>query len=207
MNSELNRFSLERLTTFCDAVVAIALTLLVLDLKLHSISVKDALTWSSLVGLEADALAYILSFIVISVVWSIHNQFFELIRQIDSFLFWTNIVWLFFVSVLPFTTRLVSAYPNQEVSSFIYAGNAMGIALCLNAMWDYIEKHPELLVKQVHQSTIIRIRIARNVGVINAGLAMIAAYLIPVLSFLIIISRPLTNAVVKFFYRKQLSSK
>lgn len=204
MNIQLKRFSLDRLTTFCDAVVAIALTLLVLDLKIDSIPTKDLLSWSALYELKADVLAYILSFIVISVVWSIHNQFFELIKQVDSFLFWANIVWLFFISILPFTTRLVSAFPNQEISSFIYACNAMGVALCLNAMWDYIEKHPDLLAKQVHQSTIIRIRIACNVGVINAGLAMIAAFLIPILSFLLIISRPLTSAIVKSFYRKPL---
>ena len=88
-----------RLLAFSDGVIAIIITIMVLELKVP----KDA----SLTALEAVApvfLSYVLSFLYISIYWNNHHHFFHLVRQVDGLLLWANMHLLFWLSLIPFAT-------------------------------------------------------------------------------------------------------
>jgi uncharacterized membrane protein len=105
--AEVDGAGTERLTFFSDAVVAIALTLLALELP-----TPDGFTgrelWRSL-GDHGDAyLAFALSFVVIAAHWNTHHDVFPWLRRTDNRLRMLNMAWLFTIVITPFATRIVS---------------------------------------------------------------------------------------------------
>jgi uncharacterized membrane protein len=105
--AEIDSGAAERLAFFSDAVVAIALTLLALELP-----VPDGLSaselWASLRGHLGSYLAFCLSFLVISAHWSAHHGLFRWVRRADARLRTLNTVWLFTIVITPFATRIIS---------------------------------------------------------------------------------------------------
>jgi uncharacterized membrane protein len=132
-------FSTARLEAFSDGVFAIAITLLVLDLNvpepdsLHGKSLFDALVhqWPSY-------FAYLVSFLVIGIIWINHHAMCALARRVDRRTLFANLFLLLTVTVIPFPTRLLAAYltaghSDAHTAAAIYAVTmlVMGIAFSL----------------------------------------------------------------------------
>lgn len=96
----------ERVLFFGDAVVAIAITLLALELKID-IPEDKHLSFSNLIAPWHQYIAFLLSFINISGFWKTHHDFFAHIKKMDDKLLYINILWLFFISTLPFATSVL----------------------------------------------------------------------------------------------------
>ncbi|WP_411375696.1 TMEM175 family protein [Arthrobacter sp. MPF02] len=129
---------LERMVFFSDAVFAIALTLLALDLKLPLGIPPERLTME-LVGAIPELLAFVLSFLIIARVWmSHHNDFFR-IRDFNPQLAWLNMLLLFFIVMLPAPTAFLSDYGGNPSPwpSVLYAATISGVYLTLAGMWTY----------------------------------------------------------------------
>ena len=137
--------SLERMVFFSDAVFAIALTLLALDLKL-----PEGIAAAQLDGALIDALpelfAYALSFVIIAKTWLAHHSDFALIRRFDSTLAWLNLALLFFIAMLPAPTSVLSEYGDDPTPwpSILYAVNIAAIYLLLGVIWRYA-RHAKLM--------------------------------------------------------------
>ena len=117
------QFQLERLILFSDAVFAIAITLLVLEVRVpHS-------NWSKPISIEQlneyvieiipNLLGYTFSFFIIGFYWTIHHRIFGYIINYDAAVMWLNLLLLFFIALLPFSTTLTSEY-GYLVESFVY---------------------------------------------------------------------------------------
>jgi len=185
--------------------MAIAITLLALDLKLTRHSANELLVFSGLLPLVAQLVAFFLSFVVIAVVWSTHYQFFQYIVKIDAIIIRANLVLLVFVVLLPFSASLLSDYFNQKISTLIYAANFLSLTLCVNFTWLYLSKHPDYLKhKAEDESAFQSIRISCKVGVINGVLAVISACVFPLAAFCMLLLRPLTTLLVKVYYESRL---
>jgi len=129
---------LERMVFFSDAVFAIALTLLALDLKLPLGIPPERLT-AELAGAVPELLAFALSFLIIARVWmSHHNDFFR-IRDFNPQLAWLNMLLLFFIVMLPAPTAILSDYGGNPSPwpSVLYAATISGVYLTLAGMWTY----------------------------------------------------------------------
>ncbi|MFF9094357.1 TMEM175 family protein [Streptomyces sp. NPDC014776] len=132
-------FSTARLEAFSDGVFAIAITLLVLDLHvpepddLHGQTLADAL------GHQWPAyFAYLVSFLVIGIIWINHHAMCALARRVDRRTLFANLFLLLTVSVIPFPTRLLATYltaqhTDAHTAAAVYAATmvAMGIAFSL----------------------------------------------------------------------------
>nr|WP_205835083.1 TMEM175 family protein [Microbacterium sp. CFH 90308] len=101
-----------RLEAFTDGVFAIAATLLVLDLTTHSIGkvTSDAEMWTALAGMGELLLNFVLSFVLLCLLWMVHVQQFEHIARADPVLIWLNNARLLFVVLVPFATGLLTQY-------------------------------------------------------------------------------------------------
>ena len=101
-----------RLEAFTDGVFAIAATLLVLDLTTHSIGkvTSDAEMWTALAGMGELLLNFVLSFVLLCLLWMVHVQQFEHIARADPVLIWLNNGRLLFVVLVPFATGLITEY-------------------------------------------------------------------------------------------------
>jgi uncharacterized membrane protein len=132
-------FSTARLEAFSDGVFAIAITLLVLDLdvpapgNLNGQSLRQALAhqWPSY-------FAYLVSFLVIGIIWINHHALCTLARRVERRTLFANLLLLLTVSVIPFPTRLLATYltarsSDAHTAAAIYAATmlAMGFAFSL----------------------------------------------------------------------------
>jgi uncharacterized membrane protein len=130
-----------RLEAFSDAVFAIIITLLVLDLRVPR---EDVLRGEPLIAVLLHQwpvyVAYVLSFLQVGVVWCNHHTMFHYIRRSDHFMLVCNLLLLLCVAVLPFTTALLSEYARAnesdlQVAALIYSA-VLGIAgIFFSAMW------------------------------------------------------------------------
>src|SRR5690349_18803821 len=107
-DDEDRRYISDRLIYFSDAVVAIAMTLLALELPVPR-GETDAEVWRSFVHLlHGEYLNFVISFAVIGVFWIAHNQYFRKIHAVDPALRWLNLAWLFLIVLVPFATKVNS---------------------------------------------------------------------------------------------------
>lgn len=201
MQKEKN-LEMERLVFFSDAVVAIAITLLALDLRLDKTG-KSVITFADIGALWDHFAAFVLSFILIAVFWKVHHEFFTLIRKIDATLMWYNVFWLLFIVLIPFSSSLVSSYFGQTVSAFVYALNAFFITLWQNQIWDHVAVRPEYLNEKATEQIVRTNRINCNVAMVNAVLAIGLSFISPIASFIILCTRPFMMRLVRVFYRKK----
>jgi len=137
-----------RAEAFSDGVLAVAITLLALDLHLEpteGVSLPRQLrqTWPSYV-------AYLVSFFVIGVIWVNHHALFSLIARVDRVLLFENLVLLMFVTTLPFTTSTLASYIREGGSGarwavLLYGVSNSGMALSFTAMLSRMTRHGLLL--------------------------------------------------------------
>lgn len=139
--------STSRTEAFSDGVLAIAITLLVLNLH-ADVSAHGSL-FRALVGQWESYLAYLTSFLTIGIIWLNHHAFFERLRATDRPLQWANLALLLFVSFLPFPTAILAAHLgdggwNGRVAAMLYglAGTLMTVPWV--ALWRHLARAPHL---------------------------------------------------------------
>lgn len=144
-------FSSERLVFFTDGVMAVAITILVLDLKVPEGLSPDALQ-EAVSGLWRGFLCYALSFIVIGVLWIAHHRQFAHIPRADPLLLWLNLLFLMAVALIPFVTGLLSDY-GGPLGTALYALVLMASCILLASAWWYASFNPKLMPGDVSLAT------------------------------------------------------
>jgi uncharacterized membrane protein len=142
-----------RLEYFSDAVLAIAITLLVVELKLPDPRRGELL--DQLLAQWPSYLAYIASFGYLAVIWLNHHAVFNRVRHVDRGLKWASIGLLFTAATLPFPTAVLSTaleandLSDKQVAAGFYA--FMAVLLCASwlVFWGYLRRHPRLLEPHV----------------------------------------------------------
>jgi uncharacterized membrane protein len=128
-----------RLLTLSDGVIAIALTLLVLQLRVPSLSeVADPDSAADLAAQlgkgSAQLVSYGISFYVIAQFWMVHRQVFRLVGDHEEGLEWWNFAFLFTISVMPFTSTLLGDFVGNPLAVDIFAVNVLIASLATQAM-------------------------------------------------------------------------
>ncbi len=128
----------ERLLTLSDGVVAIALTLLVLQLKVPPVAQAahptSASELATTLGKGADQLiSYVISFYVIAQFWLVHHGVFRQVTGQREGLVWWNFAFLFTITVMPFTSNLLGEYASNPLAVDIFALNLLLASLATQA--------------------------------------------------------------------------
>jgi uncharacterized membrane protein len=108
-----------RIAAFSDGVFAIAITLLALQLEIPSRDSVDV--WAAVQDLWPSFLSFAISFAVIGAYWVAHHRLYSVIDRYDARLLWLNLLSLFFIVIMPFTTALVGEHGDQDASVIVYA--------------------------------------------------------------------------------------
>ncbi|MDR6843983.1 TMEM175 family protein [Flavobacterium granuli] len=176
----------ERVLFFSDAIVAIAITLLALNLKLelpesHHLTIQDLLLpWK-------NYLAFFLSFINIASFWRRHHQMYTFIHKMNGSSMGYNICWLFFIIILPFSTSVLSSHFGDSAAIFLYSLNIFAISFFQYSIWkssadqsDFIdsEKLPDEERKR-HQ-------IMFNLDMVNGLVCIILSFFVPKIAFFLL---------------------
>ena len=132
----------ERLVFFSDAVFAIAMTLLVIDLRVPDLvgSVTDRRLASALAEDLPRVFSYALSFAVIGMYWLAHWRRYAMVRRVDETLVLLNLLLLGLVAAIPFPTSLLGQYGDLAVAVVLYAGLLAAAGLAGTAGWLYVTR-------------------------------------------------------------------
>jgi uncharacterized membrane protein len=150
----LNRFPNDRINNFCDAVFAIAMTLLILEIKIPIGA--DIISYGVdgvLLRLIPSFIGFVISFLVIALYWRLHLTMAQFVKSYDNKLLWFNIWLLMFIVLLPFSTAFYAKYFNDQGGSFVfYCINLIAIGMINFFMFNYIvrkEGHSESLTPSI----------------------------------------------------------
>ena len=171
----------QRLEAFSDGVFAIVITLLILDIQIPE--VRPTALGAELVNILPQILTYILSFFIVGLYWHLHHQVAAQIKLIDEVFIWLNLVWLLFVSVLPFPTALLGRYPLQPIPLTIYGINLILVNVTGFVILVYFQRRPKLRFKPMSSAelrAIAPIYVAVN-GLYAVGIGV--AWFFPWLSY------------------------
>ncbi|HRY87589.1 MAG TPA: TMEM175 family protein [Rubrivivax sp.] len=135
-----------RLAALQDGVYAIAMTLLVLDLKLPPLGehAADALLWSALLGLWPKLLTWLLSFWVLAIFWLGDARALAAVTVVDAFVLRLGLVRLALVSLLPFSTALMGEHGDQVSAAALYSGHLLLLAATQTWRHLYLRRRPGL---------------------------------------------------------------
>jgi uncharacterized membrane protein len=131
-------FGLERLVFFSDAVMAIAITLLALDIRLPPLEDHDSRELTqALLGLWPRYLSFFLSFLVIASYWLAHHNIFRVVRSYDRRFMWLNLLFLLCIVAIPFASSVIGEHGNQSPAAILYALVITMTGLVETCLWLY----------------------------------------------------------------------
>jgi uncharacterized membrane protein len=142
----INKFAPERTVFFSDAVFAIAMTLLVLEIKLPSMTEAQSLGIDDiLLSRIPNFICFAISFIVTALFWRAHMVTCNYVKSINNRFIWINICLLFFVVVMPFTTALYANYGFMDNIAFsLYCLNIAVIGIFNYLLMAHVVKTEDL---------------------------------------------------------------
>jgi uncharacterized membrane protein len=117
-----------RLEAFSDGVMAIILTIMVLELK-----VPQGVEWSALCPIIPVLMSYVLSFVFIGIYWNNHHHMFQAVGKVNGHILWANLHLLFWLSLIPFFTRWLGENPDAAPPAALY-----GVDLLMSGIAYYI---------------------------------------------------------------------
>ncbi|MCA2228560.1 TMEM175 family protein [Nonomuraea aurantiaca] len=130
----------DRVIFFSDAVIAIALTLLALELPVPEGRTESEIWHSFLDLLSPDYLIFVISFVVAARLWYSHQQFFRYVHRVDARLTVLNLSWLLMIVLLPFATRVLGA-TDLRFGTILYSVLIAGISFVLALMVHHCARH------------------------------------------------------------------
>ena len=175
-----------RVEAFSDGVLAIAITLLALDLKVPA--GRPGGLVAALLGQWPSYLAYLASFLYVGVVWANHHALFGRIALVDRGLLWRNLMLLLPVSLLPFPTATVAAalqhgdVADQRGALVLYGAFASAMGLTWLSMFQYLIRHPRLVDDSVGRSYFAAQRSRALAGILSPALAVLLSLVTPALA-------------------------
>jgi len=198
-----------RVEAFSDGVLAIAITLLVLDL--HTAG-HVSQVGHDLVSQWPTYLAYVASFLYIGVVWVNHHSLFTRIANVDTGLLWCNLALLLAASVLPFpTAELAFAMGHgthgDKVSALVlYAVISSAMAITWLAMFSYLQLHPRLLSPHVTAGFFRAERVRAIGGIVSPFVPVLIGLWSPVTALVVMVATPVFYALTAEGLRKPARS-
>ena len=172
-------WSKHRVEALTDGIFAVAMTLLVIDLKVpdpHDLRTQQELG-RALADQAPKMLAWVISFFVLATFWIAHHRLFHYLRHVDRPLLWRNINQLAFVALMPFSAALIGEYPGTAIAQVAYNGNM--ILLCLLGIWKvrYVRAHPVLsnhpLEARTYHAALLRLGGLAACGVVAIALGFL----------------------------------
>lgn len=139
----------ERMVFFTDAVVAIAMTLLVLPLmeSVTEAAAEDASTAEYLSAHGSQLFSFLLSFTIIAVFWLSHHRLWERVRLLAGPLYLLNTLWLLGIVWLPVATTMVGQMGTDRLQAVLYIGAMLLMSVMMTLVSSYLIAHPELAVE------------------------------------------------------------
>lgn len=180
----------DRLEAFSDAIIAIAITLLVLEIHVPERPEEggsNSKLWHNLGDLWPSYLGFAISFVVIGIMWANHHEIFRYITRTSHNLILLNTIFMFCIALAPFPTAVLAQYlghDGEKTATIVYQGWFLVTAISYNVLWRYPRK-TGLIAQDADPAAIAQITRRFNFGPPTYLLAFLAAFISPAISLLI----------------------
>jgi uncharacterized membrane protein len=173
--------SLERLAALSDGIFAVAMTLLVLDIHIPPAEGirSEAQLLYAITALAPQGIAYVMSFLTLGIFWAGQQTQLNYIREGSRDLTWIHLGFLFTVTMLPLTTRLLAEFITYRTALVLYWFNILMPGAFLYWSWTYVMHHglvKEETAQEVRGAICRRILIAQSLYAFGAALCLINNY-------------------------------
>ncbi len=170
---------LGRIEAFSDGVIAIIITLMILEIKVPTIAsnASSQMIWATVQGMTEPFIAYILSFVMVGVLWVNHHQFLRQLKHSDRNLLWYNLHLLFWMSLLPIPTNLLGqGFQRPEIAA-LYGFNMFMCALAFLLMREYVNRHDHLFIDNLSPELRKKARLKLLSSVVLYLISIFAGYI------------------------------
>jgi uncharacterized membrane protein len=164
--------AVDRLVFFTDVVIAIVITLMVLEVRLPPLppNAGEAAVLQALIDLWPKYVSVVLSFLVVALFWTFHHLRFNWVRQVNPTLVWLNLFYLLAMACVPFATSLTAEHPGR-ISTIVYAGVLAAASLISALLWWLVGRRPEIVASAVAKR---EMRLATHLSLATAGLFLLS---------------------------------
>lgn len=154
LSDSRKQFQLERMILFSDAVFAIAITLLVIEIKVPELHPGDGIG-NILLEKRRELFGLVLSFAVVGQFWTTHHRMFGFVIGYNTGLLWLNLHMLFWIILMPFASAMNSHYGNMDSVWMFYSFNMFMIGISVYFIWRFIT-NPERNLSTIAYEPAIR---------------------------------------------------
>jgi len=187
---EKRRAKEDRLAAFSDAVFAIIITILVLDIKVPDLDSGQSVA-DSLSEVGPTFTAFVISFLLVGMYWVWHRGLFAQVRYVDVNVLWLNLLFLLPLSLVPFAASTVGEHSTDPTALHIYGAVLIVVTLMRIALNSYLNQHPGLRYQDPTKTQKRTTAVANALPLVVYSIAMLVAVWRPWLSLLIFFSLPL----------------
>ncbi len=195
------RFRTERFKAFVDAVVAIAMTLLILPLmeSVSEAASEKLSTAEFFVEHSGQLLSFALSFVLIATFWMGHHRQYRDVEWVTAPLLWINIAWMSTIVWLPVPTAMIGQMETDSLQPVVYIGTLILTQLTTLAGWLYLLRHPGFTTTPID---VLRAGVIGDLAAIILFLIALAlAVFVPSLGYAGLLVLLLTGVVTKLLNR------
>lgn len=169
--------SLDRLSALSDGVFAFAMTLLVLDLRLPAAAAihSEFGLWRALAHLAPSLVIYLMGFLTLGIFWNGQQTQLNYIERGDRDLAWIHLAFLFTITLMPFSTRLLADFLHYRAAVLVYWANILASGALLYISWKYVSRHDRIrrdTPQEVRAAICRRVFIAQSLYALGAALSV-----------------------------------
>ena len=183
----------DRLVFLTDGVIAIIMTILVLDIRVPELGSGQSLA-DSLVEARPTFVSFVISFLLVGMFWTMHKRTFSRVRYVDHNLTWLNLLFLLSLAVMPYASSALGRYHSEPIALHLYGVVMISASLLYLALSSYVHTHPGLLWEKAtgagHRHTVMMswgtiavYAIAMLAATWNTTVSLILFFSIPFLYF------------------------
>ncbi len=184
MTTAYNRIAgqnVERLAALSDGIFAFAMTLLVLDLRVPAIDAvhNEHDLWHSLTALSPRLIMYMMSFLTLGIFWVGQQTQLNHLERSNIRLSWIHIAFLFFVTIMPFSTALLAEFTVYRIALLAYWLNILCLGTALYISWGCATRSGLLKVDippEVPAAVCRRIVVAQSFYAVGAALCIVSTH-------------------------------
>jgi uncharacterized membrane protein len=167
---------IDRLLALTDGVVAIALTLLVLQLQIPHLANANSASalWRALDPDGSELTSYLVAFVVIAQFWLVHHRILRVMRGHSEGLAWRNFAFLLTLTLMPFTSDLMGRYSDNPLAVTFFGINLMALSLSTQWIRVYAARH-DLIVgerRSRYEEQVGRVRAVLTVVIVAISLVL-----------------------------------
>jgi len=192
-----------RIEALSDGVFAVAMTLLVLDIKLPAMpnEISSNEFAHAIFALWPHFGVFALSFVILARAWEVHHYVFDFLVRYDHTLVYLNMLYLMAVALLPFSTALVGTHSKLEIAAAIYAANFLALSGITFLIWNYATRDRRLIHDDVQPELIAWLKKRLALSTVINGAAILVAFIFPPLCILLLLTYQMSMIIIPFFRR------